>query len=99
MVEQIASPAAKATVHHRSNIPITTKRKKMPDFAKLHAQQFNKMDTLDSYLEKKKERANALTPGPKSAKKSTTMASGSNITAVKPIPAPSIIAVSKPVAR
>ena len=41
----------------------------MPDFAKLHAREFSKMDTLDNYLEKKKERAYALTPGPKSAKK------------------------------
>ena len=52
----------------RSNIPQIVKRK-IPDFAKLHAREFSKTDTLDNYLSKKKERANALTPGPKSAKK------------------------------
>lgn len=52
----------------RSNIPKIIKRK-MPDFAKLHAREFNKTDTLDNYLSKKKVRADALTPGPKSAKK------------------------------
>ena len=52
----------------RSNIPKMVKRK-MPNFAKLHEREFNKTDTLDNYLSKKEKRANALTPGPKSAKK------------------------------
>jgi len=37
--------------------------RKVPDFAKMHAKQFNKMDTLNQYLEKKKDRMAALTPG------------------------------------
>ena len=42
--------------------------RKVPNFAKLHAKQFGKMDTLNSYLDKKKERMAALTPGkPKTA--------------------------------
>ena len=60
--------AKDTNITQRSNIPKIVKRK-MPDFAKLHAKEFSKTDTLDSYLSKKKERANALTPGPKSAKK------------------------------
>ena len=55
-------------VENRSNIPKIVKRK-IPDFAKLHAKEFSKTDTLDNYLSKKKERANALTPGPNSTKK------------------------------
>jgi len=42
------------------------KVRKVPDFAKLHAKQFGKMDNLDQYLGKKKDRMAALTPGPKS---------------------------------
>ena len=42
--------------------------RKVPDFAKLHAKQFGKMDTLGSYLEKKEKRMAALTPGAKKAK-------------------------------
>ena len=60
--------AKDTNITQRSNIPKIVKRK-VPDFAKLHAREFNKTDTLDNYLTKKKERANALTPGPKSAKK------------------------------
>merc|ERR1712168_321995 len=45
------------------------KVRKVPDFAKLHAEQFGKMDNLDQYLGKKKERMSALTPGPKSQSK------------------------------
>merc|ERR1712156_4298 len=45
------------------------KVRKVPDFAKLHAKQFGKMDNLDQYLGKKKERMAALTPGPKSQSK------------------------------
>ena len=63
--------AKDSSITQRSNIPKIVK-KKMPDFAKLHAREFSKTDTLDSYLTKKKERANALTPGPKSAKKLPT---------------------------
>ena len=83
----------------RSNIPKLVKKRKMPDFAKLHAQEFNKMDTLDTYLEKKKERAYALTPGPKSAKKpSDSLAT--NVRALKPIRPPSLgIATKRPVVR
>jgi len=39
------------------------KVKKVPDFAKLHAKQFGKMDNLDQYLGKKKDRMATLTPG------------------------------------
>ena len=60
--------AKDTNITQRSNIPKIVKRK-VPDLAKLHAREFNKTDTLDNYLTKKKERANALTPGPKSAKK------------------------------
>ena len=63
--------AKDSSITQRSNIPKIVK-KKMPDFAKIHAREFSKTDTLDSYLTKKKERANALTPGPKSAKKLPT---------------------------
>ena len=31
--------------------------KKVPDFAKLHAKEFGKMDSLDVYLSKKKDRS------------------------------------------
>ena len=61
----------------RSNIPKIIKRK-MPDFAKLHAREFKKTDTLDNYLAKKKERADALTPGPKSAKKPPVITTNKN---------------------
>ena len=71
----------------RSNIPKFVKKRKMPDFAKLHAQEFNKMDTLDTYLEKKKERAYALTPGPKSAKTPSNSAA-TKIKTLKPVPPP-----------
>ena len=47
------------------------KVRKVPDFAKLHAKQFGKMDNLDQYLGKKKERMAGLTPGPKSQVKSS----------------------------
>merc|ERR1712008_101447 len=45
------------------------KVRKVPDFAKLHAKQFGKMDNLDQYLGKKKDRMATLTPGPKSQSK------------------------------
>ena len=64
----MANESESNMANKRSNIPKIVKRK-MPDFAKLHAREFNKTDTLDNYLAKKKERADALTPGPKSAKK------------------------------
>ena len=81
-------------ITQRSNIPKYVKST-MPDFAKLHAREFNKMDTLDNYLVKKKERANALTPGPKSAKKPTLP---STTTKPKLMPAlPSLGSVAKKV--
>merc|ERR1711935_270023 len=45
------------------------KVRKVPDFAKLHAKQFGRMDNLDQYLGKKKDRMATLTPGPKSQSK------------------------------
>ena len=68
-VRLIAEQDKPQLLSNRSNIPKMVKRK-MPDFAKLHAKEFNKTETLDIYLAKKKERANALTPGPKSVTKS-----------------------------
>ena len=68
----------------RSNIPKIIKRK-MPDFAKLHAREFKKTDTLDNYLAKKKERADALSTGPKSAKKPPSVITTNK---TKPIMAP-----------
>merc|ERR1719189_274749 len=53
--------------------------KKVPDFAKLHAEQFGKMDNLDQYLGKKKERMAALTPGPKSQVKSSATTARKNL--------------------
>lgn len=38
-------------------------KRKMPNFAKLHEKAFGRMDTLETYLVKKKVRMNALTPG------------------------------------
>ena len=82
MVKETASNTTQ-----RSNIPKFVKKRKMPDFAKLHAQEFNKMDTLGTYLEKKKERAYALTPGPKSAKTPSNSAA-TKIKTLKPVPLP-----------
>ena len=42
--------SAAVGVAKKSNIP----KRKMPNFAKLHEQNFNKMDTLETYLSKKK---------------------------------------------
>jgi len=53
--------------------------KKVPDFAKLHAKQFGKMDNLDQYLGKKKERMAGLTPGPKSQVKSSATTARKNL--------------------
>ena len=83
-------------ITQRSNIPKFV-RSTMPDFAKLHAREFNKMDTLDNYLVKKKERANALTPGPKSAKKPTLPSATKKPKLIIPAP-PSLGSVSKKVA-
>ena len=44
--------------------------RKVPDFAKLHAKQFGKMDDIGKYLDKKKERMAGLTPGPNARTKS-----------------------------
>ena len=46
--------------------------RKVPDFAKMHAKQFSKMDTLGQYLDKKKERMAAMTPGAKKQAQSNT---------------------------
>ena len=46
--------------------------RKVPDFAKMHAKQFSKMDTLNEYLDKKKERMAAMTPGAKKQAQSNT---------------------------
>ena len=51
---------AKDRVNTSTGIP---RPRKVPDFAKMHAKQFNKMADLNEYLEKKKERMAALTPG------------------------------------
>lgn len=56
--------------------------RKVPDFAKLHAKQFRKMDTLNQYLDKKKERIAALTPGPKSRVQSTIASAKKVVSAV-----------------
>ena len=89
-MEKEASPKF---ITQRSNIPKFVKSK-MPDFAKLHAREFNKMDTLDNYLVKKKERANALTPGPKSAKKPALTSTTTKTKLIRPI-LPSLGSVSK----
>ena len=71
------SPLVKTTETKKTNKKVTLnagtgipRPRKVPDFAKLHAKQFGKMDTLDTYLEKKEKRMAALTPGkPLTAKK------------------------------
>ena len=47
---QAPETSAAVGVARKSNIP----KRKMPNFAKLHEQNFNKMDTLETYLSKKK---------------------------------------------
>ena len=55
---------AKKVTLNTTGIP---RPRKAPNFAKMHAKQFGKMDTLDTYLEKKEKRMAALTPGAKKA--------------------------------
>lgn len=55
--------SVKKTSFQPSQLPRLA-RKKVPDFAKLHAEQFEKMETLEVYLQKKQERfLKVMTPG------------------------------------
>lgn len=58
-----ATPSGSVT--KAKNLTGIPRPRKVPNFAAMHAKQFNKMDTLGQYLDKKKERVAALTPGPK----------------------------------
>jgi len=62
LVKTETKPKTAKKVTLNTGIP---RPRKVPDFAKLHAKQFGKMDTLDTYLEKKEKRMAALTPGAK----------------------------------
>jgi hypothetical protein len=64
----VGTPGSVAKAKTTTGIPIRSR--KVPDFAKLHAKQFGKMDTLGQYLTKKKDRIAGLTPGPKAKKPS-----------------------------
>lgn len=58
-------------------------KRKMPNFAKLHEKAFGRMDTLETYLVKKKVRMNALTPGMTVSAKKAKAPSGQDI---RPVP-------------
>jgi len=89
VVSKAPETSAAVGVAKKSNIP----KRKMPNFAKLHEQNFNKMDTLETYLSKKKVRRDAMTPGAsmstkkgqQAAAKATAGAKGGP-KAIKPVP-------------
>lgn len=65
VVERLTTPSAaskrKRAEENASNIPRFVKfSRKAPDFAKLHERQFEQMESLDSYMAKKRQRTQAV---------------------------------------
>ena len=82
---RLESPAAE-TKKKQSGIP----KRKMPNFAKLHEKAFGRMDTLETYMTKKKVRRDAMTPGAVSAKKGAKAAAGPSVKDIRPVPMKSV---------
>jgi hypothetical protein len=81
----IKRTAAVATGPSGTGIPRFVTKRRVPNFAKLHAQEFDKMDSLDVYLSKKKERTQSIAASAKKPTPAPQRIESKTSSAVKPI--------------